>query len=599
MGASGEDPEGPARAARVVTSALPPLLFALFLITAAPGLEWLDGGELVASGWDLGVSHPPGQPLPSLLWRLAMLLPLGSIPFRATVATCVLAAAAAVPLIGLARILGADLRHGNAFVVAACTGSLLGFAPWTQAVRPEVYAPQLTLALLLLALATSAESSPRRVAAIGALMALSGATHPLLAVGLLPAAVFALACAGRRAMGRGAGAGIVATAAVASLYLYLPLRSLARPDLAWGTPHTPSAFVAVVTGQTFAHNFSPTDGSMFAHNLRVLVEVMVADLGLAPFALALVGFVLLVRRGSGRLAVIVGLAVAGNVGTVLLQNKVFASNPDLHGYVALTTVLLALTATYALFVGLDTVARRLAHRTPLVDALAWLVVVAFCLAAVPVGLNVDRSRNWLAELHARAQIDGLPAGSVLVTSGNSAAFAGWGLARLERRRPDLVVFHRALLGHPFYEHQLRLNHGDPPGDVDTVALRGDVRATLGVEGRVTAVEIREPDLMWARQLAPAGRVMRLYPGDVDLDSRLADHHELLRRWAPDPADPTFLGDPEAVGVALYEDLLRASFFDLRGRPDLVDAELDRIGRFAPGSIEELPRPADASWWRQR
>ena len=49
---------------------------------AAPGVEWLDAGELTAAGFTMGVSHPPGQPGHALLARLAAYLPLGEVAFR-------------------------------------------------------------------------------------------------------------------------------------------------------------------------------------------------------------------------------------------------------------------------------------------------------------------------------------------------------------------------------------------------------------------------------------------------------------------------------------------------------------------------------------
>jgi len=580
-------------------------LFVLFMATAAPTVDWLDVGELVSSAWDLGVSHPPGQPLPTLLWKLAMMVPAGCIAWRGALVSVACAAGAVWPLLLIARCsldaLPAPLRP--AWPVVLVLPALAGPACWLQAVRAEVYAPQLLLALGVVAASLTCcrarpERRPRAVIAVVALLGLSGATHPLLAVALLPAALAGLILAGPAAWRGAVPGGVAATGATLGLWLYLPLRSAARPELAWGTPHTWPDFLAVLSGRAFAHNFDPADGSMVTHNLGVLLDVAMDDIGPALALLAVAGLAWVARRGPRPVAMILALAVVGNLATVLLQNKVFGTNPDLHGYVALSVALAALLASVAVFAGL---AQVLANgRQTLAVVAAWTLAVVLAGSTVLVGLVTDRSRNYHAEALARSHIDGLPTGSVVITSGNTSAFAGWYLERVERRRPDLRVFHRVLLGHPFYEDRLRRRHGDPPGGIDTAALRADGRVALD-GAPVVAVEIREPDLAWSDRLLPAGRVMLLAREPLDAQLFWAAHVRRLQRWWPDPDDEVFLRDGEAQQVALYEGLLRASSFQQRGRTDLVEAELALLDAFAPGVVaaEGLPEPAGEAWWRQR
>lgn len=576
-------------------------LFAVYALTAAPTVEWLDVGELVASSWDLGVSHPPGQPFPTLLWRAAMFLPLGGIAFRATLVSALCVAATAWPLLWLARRVAGELpaRLRSAFELSVGAAALLGLAVWPQAVRAEVYAPQLFLGVGVVAAAVAcAGPEPQRriraVVVMVGLLGLSGATHPLLAVGLVPAALAGLARARGGVLVRALTPAALAGAAVMGLYAYLPLRSLARPELAWGMPHTPANFLAVLSGKAFAHNFSPADSSIFADNLVVVFGVLARDVGPAMLGLAALGAAALLVARRLAPAAVIGLAVAGNLATVLLQNKVFASNPDLHGYLALTAVLLALLAVVAVFAGLRMLAARLG--SPRAALAAYGVVGVLGINAALVGMQADRSGSWLAEALMRSQVDDLPPGTVVITSGNSSAFTGQFAQRIERRRPDVVRFHRTLLGHPFYDLQLASQYGSPPAGVDVAELRADTRAALSGEGRPVAVEIREPDLSWVANLRPAGRVMMLSSNPVEeVDG---DAH-LLERWWPDTDAPSFLRDPDAVQVTLYEGLLRASYYEQRGRRDLVERELDRLRSFADVTRADLPRPSGADWWRDR
>jgi len=580
---------------------VPSALFLGYLVTTIPGVDWLDVGELTSSAWDLGVSHPPGQPLPTLLWRLAMLCPVGSIVYRASVISCICAAAASVPLWFVAELVGRRLpdRLQPLFPPCVCVAALLGVAAWAQAVRPEVYAPQLLLALSVVAAAlvcTTGDPPSRGRAAIAvvAFTGLSGATHPLLGVGLLPAAIVGLGYCGRAVLIRASWGLGLAAAATLGLHLYLPLRSAARPELAWGMPHSVEGLTAVLSGRAFAHNFTPADGSLFADNLAIVGKVLGDDLGPGVLALAVVGLALL--AGSRRFGVVLALAVAGNLATVLMQNKVFASNPDLHGYLALTTVLLALAAVFAMFRALGWLAARGRERQAALGA--WACAVVLAVGALAAGSKVDRSRNHLAENHGRALFDGLSSGSILITSGNSSAFVCSYMQRVERRRPDLAVFHRTLMGHPFFELALRLRHGDPPLGIDTAELRGDARAAL-TASRPVAVEVREPDLAWAPQLTPSGSVMRLHGSPVSLSPHLPGDRRAMQRWQPDADDGSLQSDADALQVKVYEALLRASYFDLRQRPELMEQELAVVRSYAPGFPLELPRPADPSWWSER
>ncbi len=583
--------------------ALATALWFVFLLTAAPSVGWLDGGELVAASWDLGVSHPPGQPLPTLLWRGVMCIPLGSIAYRATLLSCLFASVCVWPLWLLVRpLVGALQRSLRLPVVGlAVVGCLTAFAPWTQAVRAELYALQLFLALSVLAFlaeglrARGAERA-RPLVMMTAFFGLSCATHPLLAAGLLPAVIVGLIGVLRHGRPPGMAWSAVVLLLAASLYLYLPLRSLAQPDLAWGLPHTVSGFIDVITGRAFAHNFSGDDGGTWMSNVGLLGGVLMRDVRPALFLIAPLGAVAVWMAGRKWLVSVAVVAVLGNLGTVIFQNKVFTTNPDLHGYLALSTVLIALLAVCGVALAFRAVAGR--ARTVVPSGAAWALLGILALSAVPVGMQVNLAPNWLPEMAARARIDGLPPGTVLVTSGNSSAFVGWYLERIERRRPDLRAYHRVMLGHPHYERYLTTRAGRIGGPVDSAALRADAGEALKGSDPA-AVEIRPPDLALGKRLMPAGRMMWLTHAPRAAGETEGRHRRLRQRWGPHPDDPVFLRDTEAVQVHLYERVLRASWHASVGQDAALADELQAIETIAPGFVVDLVEPADASWWRQR
>ena len=76
-----------------VLSFLIPL--AAYVRTAARNVTFGDSGELIAAAWTLGVAHPPGYPLWTLIAKLFAGLPFGTPAFRVALASSVAASGAA------------------------------------------------------------------------------------------------------------------------------------------------------------------------------------------------------------------------------------------------------------------------------------------------------------------------------------------------------------------------------------------------------------------------------------------------------------------------------------------------------------------------
>ena len=79
------DDHSDARATRLVAAGsllafLAPLV--VYIITLAREITFVDSGELSAVAAGLGIAHPPGYPLFTLLGRLFTLLPFGTVAFR-------------------------------------------------------------------------------------------------------------------------------------------------------------------------------------------------------------------------------------------------------------------------------------------------------------------------------------------------------------------------------------------------------------------------------------------------------------------------------------------------------------------------------------
>src|SRR5215471_20160927 len=89
-------PSGFDRPDYVAGAAVTAAAAALYLLTAARDLVFGDTPELVTAAITLGIPHPPGYPLLTMLGHLFSLMPFGPLPFRVNLLAVACGVAAAV-----------------------------------------------------------------------------------------------------------------------------------------------------------------------------------------------------------------------------------------------------------------------------------------------------------------------------------------------------------------------------------------------------------------------------------------------------------------------------------------------------------------------
>src|SRR5262249_14848530 len=221
---------------RLVRSGIGPLLAAAcaglaYACTLAPSVGAGDSAELILAARSLGVPHPPGYPLWTLLARVAAMLPWGTVALRVNVLSAVLASIEAGLFYLLARRVG--LRAlGAGLATALYAGSTI---VWGVAIEAEVYALAAIFFLLLVLLALRAGSARTAGARSDAIFFFTAGLPILVHQTLLfPAAVLAGWVLTRglrpRRIAAALGCGLLGT----SLILVLPIRWSAHPAFFWG-----------------------------------------------------------------------------------------------------------------------------------------------------------------------------------------------------------------------------------------------------------------------------------------------------------------------------------------------------------------------------
>jgi hypothetical protein len=235
--------------------------FGVYLTTMCRTVSFIDAGELAAVASLLGIAHPTGYPLFTMLAHCALWLPIGGEEvFRLNVFTAVVVAASVGVFFRLLLILSRMSQSRNrrerdvaprtkfSTLLASAVASLvfgLSTTVWAQSVAVEVYGLHLFLILLtafffLKGIEESGgkdQKIPQQLFAAAFFLGLSFANH-LTTLLILPALIYLYISS----QGVSRESGVRALNLLPffcfglSPYLYLPIRSGTHPALEWGFP---------------------------------------------------------------------------------------------------------------------------------------------------------------------------------------------------------------------------------------------------------------------------------------------------------------------------------------------------------------------------
>lgn len=419
----------PARPTWPVEWAVLAVAFAVYVATLAPGVLPADSGEFQFVSPVLGIAHPPGYPLYTLLGKLATLLPLNSVAWRVNLLSALLAALTlAVAARTVRRLTGSAVAG---LVSALALGGITTF--WAQATTANIRALMAlcTALVLLLALEYSAQPTRRRLAALAVAAGVAVGHHGSLGLLFVPLAAYLLV-ADPQFLRRGRWLLSAAGAFAVSLLvlLYLPIRSLT------GAPFDPTPIDSV--GRFLEHILAlGFRGDMFYFaradplpgRIGVWLNILRMEFG-APLALALApaGIAALVRRPKAGL-------LLGGVFLVNTATAITYRAPQTVEYLMPSYVALAMLLGIGLAEGMAWASRQGALRA-LIAAGAVALCVAPWVANAPSFLALHRDNS--TEGAARALLAAAPAKATVLANWHWATPL-WYLQYVDGARPDVDV----------------------------------------------------------------------------------------------------------------------------------------------------------------
>ena len=438
----------------------------VYLQTMARSIGFIDGGELSTVPLVLGIAHPSGYPLFSLIGRLFSLLPLAAEPaVRMNLFSTLCTATAVVVFFRICIILLMGVHKRKEPSVAVLTASMgaagmLAFSQtfWDQSAHVEVYS--LHLLLLMLSILTfiravdfemSGNSFRQRQWLLFAFVLGLSFTNHLTTILLAPGFLY-LYFATKR-FSKETWFHILRLAPPfllgLSVYFFFPIRAAQQPVLNWGNPISlEKIWWHIGAKQYRVWMFSSSE--VMIRQFNYFLSRVPVEFYYVPILFALWGAWTLLRRDMIRFSFLL-LLLGGCVA--------YAVNYDIHDIDSYFLLAYAAIAAFAAFGIYDVISRFTGTKTIAVSAL---------LLSTFVGVEIrsnwdstDESNNYLVEDYSRAILSSVQPNALILSYQWDYFIAGsYYLQFIKRERPDVVVIDKELLRRSWYFEQLKRNHPD-------------------------------------------------------------------------------------------------------------------------------------------
>jgi len=500
-------------------------LLVAYVATMARDLSLYDSPELALAAVMLGLGHPPGQPLHTLLGHAFSLLPVPAL-IAVGLASAVPGALCVIPASSIAERLAGDaidpkLRRTLPWLLAA-----LGLLPslWEISTRVEVYALATVLGLWTIARLAPLDITSRDVFAAALVLGLCASVNPMIAllVGLAVAPAIVVLLVRRALPLRAVPLSVLGGVLGLLPYAYVPLVAQRTDVLIWGAPRDAASLRAFFTLADYDPNHQLTLAMWIDHFIAFFPHAA----GRGLMALIAVGvFAHVALRARTALGSWTGpLLLALMIGQISFNVTWNLDVLDYDGYLASALWLLAAGAAAGCVV-LYASARRGA--AVLVTA---LVVLSAWIAPPPVVART-RHRDRVARALTERVLAEAPRGAIVISTLDLFSASLLYLQEVERQRPDVVVLIHGLASSSWHWEHIYRRHPD----LMSFSLRGPG----GRDARVARFLAANPErAVRVERLAVAEAVgVRACPGGLYLRAGAA---------CDSPADPAQLAAASAL-----------------------------------------------------
>lgn len=418
----------------LVASIAASISLVFYLRTLCPTVYGGDSGELTTVAYTLGIAHPPGYPLYTLVGRLILFVPLASPAMIMNLFSAFCASLSVFCLFFIIYdLIAKNSTQTKQHLVMAFLGSLIwGFSRtiWNNANAAEVYSLGMALfsAAVLVFLLADKLKKPNLVLLGFYIIGLSLTNH-MTAISLLPIGI-AAGLWFRFDLRRWLLAAFALLIPL-TLYLYIPIRSANWPIIDWAHPARFEEFINHITSARFRGYLADLSLVNFFVNMRRFLELIPLEF---PLALIGLGGLLLMAAKSPRIGIPITLAAMANIG--------FATMYEIHDIEPhyLVTIVSAV-------IGICYFVSELAGLVRKALAINYIKVVPSLILAAILAIGIknnypvcDKSRNLLAANYGREILNSIPQNALFVPVGGAASLVCVYFKLVEKIRPDIEYY---------------------------------------------------------------------------------------------------------------------------------------------------------------
>lgn len=464
-------------------------VFLVYLTTIAPTVVASDAGELAAVQYTLGIAHPTGYPLFTIIGYLYLFIPLPFTPiFQLNLLAAIWTSLAVGVFILTVKFLldnisefqfshsiiqsgeeenseKQNLTDVMKYLISISSGLFLAFSKtfWIQSTSIEVYSLHMFLFSLsfyyLLKGYCKKDESPKLSKdwiLFAAFLALGFANH-LTMIFILPAAAFLFFNKYKtRGFKKIFLMLLIFIPIVVVLYAYLPLRALSNPVMNWGNPVTLNAFSDHVTGQLY-HQYVFLTGKTFFEQISLFFRAITINFDWTNLQANEFGLIILLSFVGIFKAYFSARKFFYTAILILIFCVLITASygiPDIEPYYLSAYYSLILFAVF----GLLAISQLMMK--PKLRFVLLGVIVGICLST-EIYFNyyrVDESDNYIFEDYTKSLMNSVDANAIVMSNLSSFYFPTHYYQFAENYRKDIVVVEHLLLQQRWYYAQIKKSH---------------------------------------------------------------------------------------------------------------------------------------------
>ncbi|MFH1776966.1 MAG: DUF2723 domain-containing protein [Candidatus Omnitrophota bacterium] len=262
----------------------------LYLSNLCPTISWGDSAEFITTAYTLGIPHPPGYPLYTLLGKLFTFLPVNSIAYRLNFMSAFFAALTCIFLF----LISFQLTK-NYFISILST---LTFATitafWQYATVAEIYTLQSFFISLLIyySIICLKSQNVKYLFFLSLVYGLLFSVHTSNIL-LLPVPLY-VAFKKNKEIKLSIISKVIMLLMFLlgiSFYLYLPISASFNPLINWGNPNTFARFLRHITGKNFHYQMSSLSWLLLSRNLSLYLTCILQQFNIFMIIFILAGIV--------------------------------------------------------------------------------------------------------------------------------------------------------------------------------------------------------------------------------------------------------------------------------------------------------------------